>query len=272
MGLEFPVAFVRTSYAIAYHVRILKMTNVDEVIAGVELPGSLRRLWDRTAPAKEPRRSLSLDRIVNAAIEIADTEGLSALSMARLAERLGSAPMSLYRHISSKEELYDFMIDAAARESSVAVTDDWRAGLAEWIADLMALYRRHPWILQLPVTKPPLDPGQLDWLERGLLIQQSTPLTEAEKVGVVVTLLEYARGHAAIANSLEGADAVGLPLPYGQLLAQLVDDARFPMLTAAISAGAFEPPVDSEADLQEDFEFGLNLILDGVAALIRTHE
>jgi AcrR family transcriptional regulator len=248
------------------------MANVNEVIAEVELPGSLRRLWDRAAPAKKPRRSLSLDRIVNAAIEIADTEGLSALSMARLAERLGSAPMSLYRHVASKEELYDFMIDAAARESSVVATDDWRAGLGEWIADLMALYQRHPWILQLPVSKPPLDPGQLDWLERGLLIQQSTPLTVAEKLGVVLTLLEYARGHAAIANSLEGTDAsFGLPLPYGQLLAQLVDEARFPMLTAAISAGAFEPPpVDSEADLQEDLQFGLNLILDGVAALIRS--
>jgi AcrR family transcriptional regulator len=248
------------------------MANVNEVIAGVELPESLRRLWDRAAPAKKPRRSLSLDRIVNAAIEIADTEGLSALSMARLAERLGSAPMSLYRHVASKEELYDFMIDAAARESSVVATDDWRAGLAEWIADLMALYQRHPWILQLPMSKPPLDPGQLDWLERGLLIQQSTPLTVAEKLGVVLTLLEYARGHAAIANSLEGTDAsFGLPLPYGQLLAQLVDEARFPMLTAAISAGAFEPPpVDSEADLQEDLQFGLNLILDGVAALIRS--
>lgn len=245
---------------------------MNEVIAGVELPESLRRLWDGAAPAKKPRRSLSLDRIVNAAIEIADTEGLSALSMARLAERLGSAPMSLYRHVASKEELYDFMIDAAARESSVVATDDWRAGLAEWIADLMALYQRHPWILQLPVSKPPLDPGQLDWLERGLLIQQSTPLTVAEKLGVVLTLLEYARGHAAIANSMEGTDAsFGLPLPYGQLLAQLVDEARFPMLTAAISAGAFEPPpVDSEADLQEDLQFGLNLILDGVAALIHS--
>jgi AcrR family transcriptional regulator len=264
---------VRTSYAIAYHIRILKIAHMDEVIAGVELPGSLRRLWDRTAHAKEPRRSLSLDRIVNAAIEIADTEGLSALSMARLAERLGSAPMSLYRHVANKEELYDFMIDAAARESRLTVTQDWRAGLAGWVSDLMALYRRHPWILQLPVTRPPLDPGQLDWLERGLLIQQSTPLTFAEKVGIVVTLLEYARGHAVIANSLEGADAsFGLPLVYGQLLAQLVDEARFPTLAAAISAGAFEPPpVSSEADLQDDFEFGLKLILDGVAALIRSH-
>jgi AcrR family transcriptional regulator len=247
------------------------MASVDEVSAEVELPGSLQRLWDRAAPAKEPRRSLSLDRIVGAAIEIADTEGLSALSMARLAERLGSAPMSLYRHVASKEELYDFMIDAAARESSVAVTHDWRAGLADWMAGLMALYRRHPWILQLPLTRPPLDPGQLDWLERGLRIQQSTPLTMAEKVGIVLTLLEYARGHAAIANSLEGADAsFGLPLPYGQLLAELVDEGRFPALTAAISDGAFEPPpADADADLQDDFQFGLNLILDGVAALIR---
>jgi AcrR family transcriptional regulator len=248
------------------------MASVDEVIAELELPGSLQRLWDRAAPANGPRRSLSLERIVAAAIEIADTEGLSGLSMARLAERLGSAPMSLYRHVASKEELYDFMIDAAARESSVAATDDWRAGFAEWIADLMALYRRHPWILQLPLTRPPLDPGQLDWLERGLRIQQSTPLTMAEKVGIVLTLLEYARGHAAIANSLAGADAsFGLPLPYGRLLAQLVDEARFPMLTAAISAGAFElQSVDSGADLQDDFQFGLNLILDGVAALIHS--
>jgi AcrR family transcriptional regulator len=245
---------------------------VDEVISEVELPVSLRRLWDRAGPAKDAQRSLSLDRIVNTAVEIADVEGLSALSMARLAERLGSAPMSLYRHVASKEELYDFMIDAAARESSVAVTGDWRTGLAEWIADLIALYRRHPWILQLPLTRPPLDPGQLDWLERGLLIQQSTPLTAAEKLGIVLTLLEYARGHATIANSLQGADgSFGLALPYGQLLGQLVDEARFPMLTAAISAGAFEPPrVDAEADLQDDFQFGLNLILDGVAALIRS--
>lgn len=245
---------------------------MDDVTAQVELPGSLRRLWSRAAPAKERRTGLSLDRIVGAAIEIADTEGLSALSMARLADRLGSAPMSLYRHVVSKEELYDFMIDAAAGELGATVTNDWRAGLTAWIADLMAIYRRHPWILQLPLTRPPLEPGQLDWLERGLLIQQATPLTMAEKMGIVLTLVEYARGHAATANSLEGADAsFGLPLPYGQLLARLVDKGRYPMLTAAIDAGVFEPPpADPETDLQDDFQLGLNLILDGVAVLIRS--
>jgi AcrR family transcriptional regulator len=240
--------------------------------AEVELPESLRRLWSRAVPAKERRTGLSLDRIVSAAIEIADTEGLSALSMARLADRLGSAPMSLYRHVANKEELYDFMIDAAAGELGAAVTNDWRAGLTAWLTDLMAIYRQHPWILQLPLTRPPLEPGQLNWLERGLLIQQATPLTMAEKIGIVLTLMEYARGHAAIANSLGGSDAsFGLPLPYGQLLARLVDEGRYPMLTAAIDAGVFEqPPADPETDLQEDFQFGLDLILDGLAALIRS--
>jgi AcrR family transcriptional regulator len=249
---------------------------VEDVTEEVELPPSLQRLWSRAAPAKEPRRTLNLDRIISAAIEIADTEGLSALSMARLADRLGSAPMSLYRHVASKEELYDFMIDAAARELGRTVTNDWRAGLTAWIADLMAIYRRHPWILQLPLTRPPLEPGQLDWMERGLVIQQATPLTMAEKMAIVLTLVEYARGHAAIANSLEGADALfGLPLPYGQLLARLLDQRRFPLLKAAVDAGVFEPPpadpeTDPETDPQDDFQFGLNLILDGVAALIHS--
>jgi AcrR family transcriptional regulator len=178
---------------------------VDDVTAEVELPESLRRLWSRAGPAKERRTNLSLERIVSAAIEIADTEGLAALSMARLADRLGSAPMSLYRHVVSKEELYDFMIDAAAGELGATVTNDWRAGLTAWIADLMAIYRQHPWILQLPLTRPPLEPGQLEWLERGLRVQQATPLTMTEKMGIVLTLVEYARGHAAIAKRCKAA-------------------------------------------------------------------
>ena len=67
----------------------------------------------------------------------------------------------------------------------------------------------------------------LDRLERGLLIQQATPLDMVEKMGIVLGLVEYARGHAAIASSLEGADvSFGLPLPSGQLLARTVDEGR----------------------------------------------
>jgi AcrR family transcriptional regulator len=245
---------------------------VEKPTAEIELPVDLQRLWRRSTQNRARARGLDLDRIVSAAIEIADTDGLAALSMARLAERLGSAPMSLYRHITSKDELYDFMIDAVAQSLDKPTSEDWRSGLTDWVADLMALFRRHPWILQLPITRPPLDPGQLDWLERGLQVQQSTPLTLQERMAVVLALLGYARGVAALANSLDAADpSFGLPLPYGEVIARLIDETRFPALSAAVAAGVFKAPsIDPSSDIAADADFGLQLILDGVAGLIRS--
>jgi AcrR family transcriptional regulator len=239
--------------------------------ADVALPPSLQRLWDRAGRAPEPKPGLSLERIVAAAIEIADAEGLGALSMARLAERLGSAPMSLYRHVTSKDELYDFMIDAVGRDPEPPPADDWRTGLRAWAAGLMELYTRHPWILQLPVTRPPLEPGQLDWLEQGLRVQQSSPLPLEAKMAIVSTVLYYARGQAALSNSLVAAadPSFGLPLPYGQLVAQLVESQRYPVLSEAVAAGLFGAPLIIEtADPREVPDIGLELILDGVAAMI----
>lgn len=237
----------------------------------VALPPSLQRLWERAGQAPEPRPGLSLERIVAAAIEIADAEGLVGLSMARLAERLGSAPMSLYRHVASKDELYDFMIDAVGRHPDPPPADDWRTGLRAWSAGLMELYTRHPWVLQLPITRPPLEPGQLDWLEQGLRVQQSSPLPLEAKMAVVSTVLYYARGQAALSNSLiAAADPLfGLPLPYGQLVAQLLDAQRYPVLSEAVAAGLFDAPLTFEAaEPGQQPDAGLELILDGVAAMI----
>src|SRR6476646_7081634 len=77
------------------------------------LPRALELLWGEAAPARRSR-GLTRERIVTAAIELADADGLGALSMARLAERLGSGTMSLYRHVSNKDELLVFMLSAAA--------------------------------------------------------------------------------------------------------------------------------------------------------------
>jgi AcrR family transcriptional regulator len=244
---------------------------VEKPTADIELPEDLQRLWRRSTENRARARGLDLDRILSAAIEIADAEGLAALSMARLAERLGSAPMSLYRHVTSKDELYDFMLDAVAQTLDQPTSADWRTGLADWVADLTALFRHHPWILQLPVTRPPVDPGQLDWLERGLRVQQSTPLTLQERMAVVLALLGYARGVAALANSLAADPSFGLPLPYGEVIARLIDETRFPALSAAVAAGVFDAPMtEPGSDISADADFGLQLILDGVAGLIRS--
>jgi AcrR family transcriptional regulator len=243
-----------------------------ELPENIELPGSLRRLWGLDRTRAGATRNLSLDRVVAAAIELADTEGLPALSMARLADRLGSKPMSLYRHVDSKDDLLAFMIDATSRQPGPPeqTGPDWRAGLQRWANDLMAVYRRHPWVLHLPMTGPPLEPGQLAWLESGLRAQQDTALTPAEKLLVVLTLLGYVRGQAAVHIGLAEAAAPPSKLSYGATLDRLVDADSFPALTELIRAGVFDADRDS-GESDESFLFGLEVLLDGVQALVDAH-
>src|SRR5919198_4883542 len=100
---------------------------------GASLPPGVATAWGvRTPPTKGPKPGLSLDRIVAAAVAVADADGLGAVSMHRVAQELGSSAMSLYRHVSSKEELLDLMVDAAFGTPPSASGEDWRAGLARW--------------------------------------------------------------------------------------------------------------------------------------------
>jgi AcrR family transcriptional regulator len=233
---------------------------------GGELPRTLEILWGRSQrPTRAPAQTLSRERIVAAAIAIADGEGLAALSMAHLAERLGSATMSLYRHVANKDELHAFMLDAAPGPPPRfdLAPAGWRAALARWAVELLGVYLRHPWILQLGV-RPPLDPGQLAWMDAGLRTLGATPLVPRDKLSVIVLVMHYVRGAAQLAANAPADD----PAPqYGELLARLVDAERFPALAELVDAGVFEGQPDEEPD--EDFRSGLDRILDGVETLIR---
>jgi AcrR family transcriptional regulator len=243
---------------------------------GRGLPRSLERLWARNARAAHGAQpGLSLERIVAAAIEMADAEGLGALSMAKLADRLGSATMSLYRHVASKEELYVFMLDAASG-APPPIDDpvtDWGTGLRDWAQALMAVYRRHPWILRIPLSGPPTTPGQLTWLEHGLRVQEPTRLPPGDKLNVALMVIGYVRGEAALANEMAGvAVADNPPTPYADVLATLIDDARFPALVALVDAGVFRPPAGAGRPGEDDrFAFGLRCLIEGVAELVRSH-
>src|SRR6202046_2090148 len=113
------------------------------------LPGAVAAAWGgRERPHKGPRPALSLPRIVAAAVRVADAEGLDAVSMGRVAAELGTAPMSLYRHVSAKEELLRLMVDAAWGDSPgpLAPGENWRPGLSRWAWALRDAGRRHPWL------------------------------------------------------------------------------------------------------------------------------
>jgi AcrR family transcriptional regulator len=221
------------------------------------LPRALELLWGEDVPARRSR-GLTRERIVTAAIELADADGLGALSMARLAERLGSGTMSLYRHVSNKDELLVFMLSAAADPPPPAADPpNWRRALADWADGLWEVYHRHPWILQASSAGPPADPGQLSWLNAGLSALADTTLSEREKFGAVMAVLHFARGAAALA-----IESGAMPdLEYPALLRRLIDGARFPALAAAIEAGVFD---SADRDPRAEFHSGLDQLLDGV--------
>ncbi|MED5812739.1 TetR/AcrR family transcriptional regulator [Mycolicibacterium sp. 050232] len=223
------------------------------------LPRVLRLLWQ---PDAEPRRSRGLTReaIVAAAVELADTDGLAALSMARLAERLGCGTMSLYRHVANKDELVKFMLATAPGPPPSAPDGaDWRAALTNWAHELSSVYHRHPWILPTASAGLPADPGQLAWLDAGLATLCGTALTEREKLSAVIAVLIFTRGSAALAVESRDVD----DREYPALLRRLVTQERFPALSAAIDAGALDQPDDGP---MTEFRSGLDQLLDGIAA------
>jgi len=225
-----------------------------------EIPRTLQLLWEE--PRRPAARGLSRERIVAAAVEIADAEGLAALSMARLAERLGSAPMSLYRHVANKDELLTFMLDTAPGKPPELPPGGWRPALEAWARALREVYYAHPWILQVTAGRPPLDPGQLAWLDRGLAAFDGTPLSHGDRFEALMAVLYFVRGEAQVgAVLMRGEPDAG----YAGLIAHFVRADRMPALAAAVEAGIF---AENPADDDNAFGFGLTRVLDGVNVLL----
>lgn len=225
------------------------------------LPRALEILWGDDPPAR-PRRGLSRERIVAAGIELADADGLGALSMARLAERLGCGTMSLYRHVANKDELVTFMLSAAPGPPPTPEDRaDWRSALTDWAGGLWDVYHRHPWVLQAAAAGPPADPGQLAWLDSGLAALGGSGLTERDKFGAVMAVLYFARGAAALDIEAVEFDGGG----YAALLRRLLDPTRFPALAAALDDGVFDQTAN---DPLAEFRAGLDQLLNGIATKI----
>src|SRR5262245_31626618 len=128
-------------------------------MSGMQIPASFQAAWGaREQPTKGPKPSLSLERIVEAGITVADRDGLEGVSMARVAAELGSAPMSLYRYVSTKDELLLLMADGAMGLPPASVLDatHWRDGLLAWGKGIYDAYLCSPWTLKIPISGPPL--------------------------------------------------------------------------------------------------------------------
>nr|WP_204342202.1 TetR/AcrR family transcriptional regulator [Micromonospora terminaliae] len=231
-------------------------------------------LWRTREKASRKGGDLSVERIVRAAIEVADAEGLAALSMRKVAERLGVGTMTLYTHVPGKGELLDVMLDTVYGETArpEQVEGGWRGRLTQIAQENFALYLRHPWLLQVATTRPPLGPNLIAKYEYELRAVDGIGLTDLEMDAVVTLVTGYV--HGAARPAVEAAQAsrdTGMTeqqwwhahAPY---LEKVLDPNRFP-LAARVGTTAGQE-YQAAGDPARAFEFGLARLLDGVAVLV----
>lgn len=239
------------------------------------IPASIEAAWGlHERPPRGPRPGLSLERIITAAIAVADADGLAAVSMARVAAELGSSAMSLYRYVASKDELLALMFDAEMGRPPVLPQGDWRTGLTTWTVGILDSYLQAPWSVRIPIPAPPITPNQIRWLEAALACLSGTSLTEQQKLSTVLVLSGLARGQASLAADLADAvrSAAGADpsAGYGAALARLAPREQFPAVHAAVLSGSLD---DEETDFVHDqLAFGMTLILDGLERLITARD
>jgi AcrR family transcriptional regulator len=245
---------------------------VNETESG--LPPVVEQLWGLQGPSRRggPKPALSLQRIVAAAVELADAGGgLAALSMSRLAEKLGFTTMSLYRYVASKDDLLVLVLDAALELPPEAPDGDWREQCAVWARALRDGYRAHPWALELPISGLPAGPNQLVWFDRGLGALAGLRLAAGEKASAILLLSTYVRGQTQLVLDLTRSATAATATPsadWATVVTRLADPARYPEVAKVVEAGVFE---DGEDDFgEEEFDFGLQRVLDGIEVLHRS--
>ena len=257
---------------------------------------TLDLLWgDGPRPTRGPKPGLTVEDIVRAAIDLAGEQGIAGLSMRRVAERLGVGTMSLYTYVPSKAELLDLMLDtvygeqvAAIRAATTAasvddphapLTVEWRAGLAARARADWDLYHRHPWIFQIAHGRGVLGPNELRALDATLRVLDGLGLSGREMVAAVDLVAMYVGGAARLAVEAGAAPAAtGTTdtewwLARERILAEKIGDgADFPTVIRVSTDGGFDVAPDAEdynrAFAVDDFEFGLERVLDGIGEFI----
>jgi AcrR family transcriptional regulator len=230
------------------------MGKADDPDRGVEL------LWD-------DRPALSLDRIVAAAVEVADAEGLAGLSMRKVAERLGFTSMALYRHVPGRGHLVDLMRDAVLGQPVEASGGDWRSRLADFARQALELRKRHSWLAEVRGRHVP-GPNALAHYEHALGILVGTGLTPAEVVAAVGLVARFVDAEAlALVEAARAEESTGVSDDewWGARDTLYARFDRYPVLTGLWEAGGFDQSVSP-------FGFGLERLLDGIEILIRERD
>jgi AcrR family transcriptional regulator len=214
----------------------------------------------------EARGRLSRERVLRAAIAHADTGGLEALTMRQLAEMLGVAPMALYRHVASKDDLVDAMVDVVFSEIGVpAGGGDWKSAMRRRAIGVRDALLRHRWAIGLMESRRRPGPANLR--------HHDAVIGRLRAAGFSVEMAAHA--YSALDSYIYGFALTKMSLPF-ERSDEIADVAtemlepfpanEYPNLVEFINEHAMKPGYD----YGDEFEYGLELILDGLETAQRT--
>jgi AcrR family transcriptional regulator len=233
---------------------------------------SMELLWRDLEPQPSrpgPKPRLTVERIVAAAIRVADREG-SCFSMRGVAAELGVGTMTLYRYVPGKAELIDLMVDSVgAPGEDTAETEalGWRGVLETLAESVLELYRRHPWMLEINQHRPILGPGGLGGVEFALAAFDDHDLPDKEAVLIVADVWNIVTGAAMAYLTSDTPAELGGPVSTEEEWWA----AQEPYLTRAIGSGRFprlarmEDPTVWDTTAHESMRHALDAYLDGLA-------
>ncbi|ONI72851.1 TetR family transcriptional regulator [Actinosynnema sp. ALI-1.44] len=222
-------------------------------------------VWERPEPQDRPVPApLSRERIVRAAIRLADADGLDAVSLRKVAAALDVGPMRLYGYIATKEELLDLMVDAVYSEIQ-PVGDDWREVLHSLAQSIRQAAHQHEWLADLIGGRPQLGPNTLASGEAVLAAMAGVDLdvvvpavdaVNAYVIGAVRREITERRAERAT-----GMDKTQWQVTYGPYLVRTFATGKFPALSRMVHDG---PHLDAD----QTFRTGLDFLLDGIKARV----
>lgn len=242
------------------------------------MPQRIDLMWfpegepDDGTPRRGRRQGLSVTRVVEAAIALADAEGLDAVSMRRVAQELGVVPMTLYTYVPDKSALLDLMLDRTYVDMPHAETGGrpWRERLAAIAEENRALFERHPWAATRPASRPPLGPGLAAKYEHELRAFDGLGLDEVETDSALTFLLGFVQSSARAAAdhraAAEGQSDEQWWAENGPVLARVFTPETYPTATR-IGAAAGEA-LGGAVNADHAYGFGLERVLDGLGVLI----
>ncbi|MEU4604663.1 TetR/AcrR family transcriptional regulator [Kribbella sp. NPDC023972] len=231
-----------------------------------ELPPGLALSWGvQPAQRRGPKPGLSVAQIVDTGIEFGDRYGFEAISLQKIAAHLGVTTNAMYRYVRSKDELIVLAQDKAFGRApdSILAADGWRSGADSWVRAAVDRYAERPWLIDVPIRGAPATPNQLHWLEVLLRVLAETSLSQHDALGCAVLLSGYARSYSAMVRELTANADVPVQAPaVGEFLVPRLQHAGFDLVAALYTNQEYEDEID------DDLDFGLTRILDGIEKLV----